>query len=123
MPLACLSDLRDWDLFPEVLHIHAAYHTQIPKVAENYVKTLQGKPAVVSAERPDKQVVLSNGMTATQLVLQRCDRTHFKSFVEICDGVTNTKERHHVAWILCKMLKLGRVQRIGKRPHCMYRLV
>jgi hypothetical protein len=123
MPLACLADVRDPALFDEVFHLHCTYQAQIPNIAENYVRSLWGKPAVIFAERPDKQVVLSNGMTATQMVLQRCSSTHFKTFVEICDGVTNTKERHHVAWILCKMLKRGRVQRIGKRPHCMYRLV
>ncbi len=122
MPLACLSDVRDPSLLDEIFHLHCSYQHEIPNIAENYVRSLLCKPPRKFVQRPNRRSVLSNGLTVTELILQRCDRDRFVSFYEICQGLTSHKERKHVSETLFKMTDRGRLVRTGSRKAYLFRL-
>lgn len=125
MVLACLSEVHDPDLIPQVLYMHQAYSASVPDVAANYVRALlcKNKRQIGFVQRPERQIVLSNGFTATELILARCASDRFTAFEEICDGLTTQKERQRVGWNLSKMLKRGHLERIGKHRFYSFRLL
>lgn len=127
MPLACLDQVLDRDLLPEIFRLHDAYSRQIPDVAANYVRVLrvdEKSPKVLHPNFYKKGVKLGESGQVSQtreLILARCSFREFRPRSEILKGL-QLSELERVKWMLCNMQKRGEIEKVGLGRSACYRL-